>query len=217
MLFLLMDTMKAKTPVLRMSLGVLLVYEMSRQISRRGGEPLSHEQNPPIDVGFMIAWLGSNTQLFVKTLDTTTLALLAGGIVNTFRRPYECAFIMLDCSVPEVIFKGAQDRAARSVLGRRRRKLMGMYFSLFHRRTKVSLEKQSDQLDRHVQRLQQTVSETSLQIQERRAMTRERTRRASVRRAKAAAARVDPTDRHVDDARQDPDAAPQLAARESFV
>ena len=73
--------------------------------------------------------------------------------------------------------------------------LMGMYVSLFQQRTKVSLEKQGDSLDRHVQRLQSTVSDTSMSV----------ARKAHMRRASATAARVDPTNGGSEDAEPQPD------------
>eukprot|EP00966_Prymnesium_polylepis_P298333 6893690-Prymnesium_polylepis.1 len=72
---------------------------------------------------------------------------------------------------------------------------MGMYGSLFQQRTKVSLEKQGDSLDRHVQRLQSSLSEKSQSV----------SRKAQMRRASAAAARIDPTDGSSEDTVPQPD------------
>ena len=70
-----------------------------------------------------------------------SLGWQGGGIINTIQRPYECAFIMLPCSIPEVVFRMTQDREAKARLGRRRRKVLSMYFNIARSKTKVRCER----------------------------------------------------------------------------
>jgi hypothetical protein len=152
-----------KTPYLRMSVGlIILVIVFESVIRRKSSNIVAHEQDPPTGFASLDALFGETTQTFVRTLDTSTLVLLLGGIANTIMRPYECAFIQLPCGVPECVFKASQDREMTRRLGNRRRHKLAMQLHLAKSRTKVGVEKRRASIDKTLSRLEQKIADSSV-------------------------------------------------------
>ena len=121
LLYILMDVLVSPAPQLRLLLSCyLFVILVTEIVSRSGHQLIPFEQTPPTGISFLDAWLGTTAQLFLKTIDTTTLVTFLTSWSSAALRPTFCLFIKTPCRLSECLIQYTQMSRDNLISGKRR-------------------------------------------------------------------------------------------------